>query len=92
MSKTFWDQQEKARARTGRLWFGFFVAVTGIVLAMYLPVVAIVRFSEISFTDFTWLWSFQRMALILFFLVLIVILVVCARGYGVFHPADLTSP
>ena len=54
---TFWDQQEKARAKTGRLWFGFLFAVTGIVLAVYLPVLLIVQIREISFSDLSWLWS-----------------------------------
>lgn len=57
MGTTFWDQQEKARARTGRLWLGFLIAVTGMVLAIYLPLVLIVRGTEILSSDFSALWS-----------------------------------
>ena len=56
-STTFWDHQEKARARTGRLCFGYLVALLGIVLAVYLPVVIVFHFREISLRDLSWLWS-----------------------------------
>lgn len=39
------------------MWLGYLLAIAGIVLAVYLPVVTAFRIREISLADLSWLWS-----------------------------------
>jgi Zn-dependent protease with chaperone function len=54
---TFWDQQDHAKARTGRLLFVFTLALTTLVLSIYLPLSALINIRSLSLTSFHWLWN-----------------------------------
>jgi Zn-dependent protease with chaperone function len=54
---SFWDQQEHAKARTGRLLISFAVALSALVLSIYIPLSLLLNIRSLSLSSFDWLWN-----------------------------------